>query len=153
MRENWKPLLAILCFPACGGALAREVEAPFAPGQQQIQAFADEIAYRPCPPNLPAGCEMAVLEGNPKAPGLFTLRIHSLAPFVLPPHSHPRAERVTVLTGAVHVGFGASVNRATAQKFGAGDYYVNRPSIQHYVFADEPVTIQITGIGPWVVEK
>ena len=41
-------------------------EAAFAEGEKQNAARADEIAWTPCPPTLPAGCEMAVLEGNPK---------------------------------------------------------------------------------------
>lgn len=143
----------VFLLSSCVRPLPLAVEAPFPDDQDQISVRAEEIRFRPCPPNLPAGCELAVLEGNPQNYGLFTLRIRSLSPFVLAPHTHPGAERVTVLSGTVFVGFGARVERARATAFKAGDYYVNKPGALHYVFADEPVTIQITGIGPWVVER
>ena len=40
-------------------------EAPFSAGETQIASLADEIAWVSCPPSLPAGCEIAVLEGDP----------------------------------------------------------------------------------------
>lgn len=94
---------------------------------------------------------MAVLEGNPRASGLFTLRIRTSEPFVMPPHTHPRAERVTVLAGEIHVGFGRSVNKVLSTGFFAGDYYVNAPDAVHFVWSDKPTTVQITGMGPWEV--
>lgn len=94
---------------------------------------------------------MAVLEGDPKAEQLFTFRVRTTAPFVLPPHTHPRNERVTVIEGAVHVGFGHTFDKESSTRFEAGDFYVNRAGAVHFVWSDEPVTLQLTGIGPWAI--
>ena len=94
---------------------------------------------------------MAVLEGSPKSEGLFTIRVRTDQPWVMPPHSHPRAERVTVISGRIHVGRGTDVEGRQGESFTAGDYYVNAPGMVHFVWADEPVEIQITGMGPWEV--
>lgn len=126
-------------------------ETGLAPGQQQLVHHTSTMPYRPCPPTLPPGCEMAVLEGDPRGAGLFTLRIRANRPFVLPPHTHPRAERVTVIEGRIHVGFGTAVDKSASTGFDTGDYYVNAPDAVHFVWADSPVTVQITGIGPWEV--
>ncbi len=123
----------------------------FAEGQQQIVKRAAEIQFGPCPPAIPFECEMAVLEGDPRAPGLFTTRFRTKKPFVLAPHSHPRAERVTVLSGKISVGFGTTVDKSASQQFSTGDYYVNAPGVVHFVWTDEPTEIQITGMGPWEV--
>lgn len=128
-----------------------EQSGPFAPGQQQLVRRQGELPYGPCPPTLPKGCEMAVLEGNPRLSGLFTLRIRTSEPFVMPPHTHPRAERVTVLEGEIHVGFGTAVDKGIGNGFYTGDYYVNAPGAVHFVWSDKPTTIQITGQGPWEV--
>ncbi len=69
----------------------------------------------------------------------------------MPPHNHPRAERVTVLSGHLSVGFGPTADKAAGQQFGTGDYYVNAPGAVHYVWADGPMETQITGMGPWEV--
>ena len=95
---------------------------------------------------------MAVLEGNPKAEQIFTFRIRITKPFVLPPHTHPRNERVTVIDGAIYVGFGDTVDKAASTRFEVGDYYVNRAGAHHFVWSDEPATVQLTGIGPWAIQ-
>ena len=92
---------------------------------------------------------MAVLEGNPQTPGLFTVRFKVGSNFVMPPHTHPREERVTVLQGRVSVAFGIDATRRDAKTFVKGDYYVNARDAIHTVWADEASVIQITGFGPW----
>jgi quercetin dioxygenase-like cupin family protein len=68
----------------------------------------------------------------------------------LPAHWHPNDERVTVLDGAVYVGFGEAMDTANAEKFTPGCYYVNPKDSHHYVFTQsEGVTMQMTGQGPW----
>lgn len=101
---------------------------------------------------MPAGVEMAVLEGDPKASGMFTLRLKAPPGFLLPPHTHPVDERVTVISGTISVGFGSSVQRDQAKHFSAGSFYVNPPGVAHYVFSDQGAVVQITGMGPWRVQ-
>jgi quercetin dioxygenase-like cupin family protein len=120
------------------------------PGALQFDANA--VAFRPAPPSMPKGVELAVLEGDPQKPGIFTLRLKAAPGFLLPPHTHPVEERVTVLAGSISVGFGSRVERGSARKFGAGAFYVTPPGVAHYVFSDEGATVQITGVGPWKVE-
>jgi quercetin dioxygenase-like cupin family protein len=98
---------------------------------------------------LPSGCEIAVLEGNPQSPDLFTVRFRLSEEFVMPPHSHPKDERVTVLKGKMSVAFGMDGTRENAKQFVPGDYYVNARGAIHTVWADTLSIIQITGIGPW----
>jgi hypothetical protein len=94
---------------------------------------------------------MAVLEGDPRQEMLFTARFKVLGAFEMKPHWHPRNERVTILEGRVGVGFGDSIDRDDVTWFGPGDYYVNAQQANHFVLADEPALLQITGVGPWKV--
>jgi quercetin dioxygenase-like cupin family protein len=134
-----------------GQAATATLEAELPAGVDQIVHRPREIEWGPCPPGPLSGegCGMAVLEGSPGAEQLFTFRIRVTKPFVLPPHTHPRNERVTVIAGAVHVGFGATVDKASSRRFEAGDFYVNRAGAAHFVWSDEPAILQLTGIGPW----
>ena len=133
--------------PSC--PKAGVTEAGFPLGETQIASRAHEIAWVSCPPTLPAGCEMAVLEGDPKREMLFTVRFRIGSEFEMKPHWHPRHERVTILEGKVGVGFGDEIDRANVTWFGPGDYYVNAKDAHHFVLADGPAVLQITGIGPW----
>lgn len=124
-------------------------EMSFPDGTVQHVVRADAAPWMPCPPHLPPGCDIAVLEGNPKAAELFTVRFRLDKGFVMPPHTHPRDERVTVMEGRVSVAFGRDGTHATARTFGPGDYYINARGAIHTVWADEASVVQITGIGPW----
>jgi quercetin dioxygenase-like cupin family protein len=117
-----------------------------------IQHPFDTIVFQPAPPSMPKGVEMVVLEGDPKADGMFTIRLKAPTGFALPPHTHPSDERVTVLAGSVSVGFGSATDRSAAKLFAAGSFYVNPANVAHYVFSDEGATLQITGAGPWRVD-
>ena len=132
-----------------GCAQSRIGEFDFPEGVVQHAVPSADIAWRPCPPNLPPGCEIAVLEGDPKASGLFTVRFRLNSDFVMPAHTHPRDERVTVLAGRMAVAFGTGGTRADAREFGPGDYYVNARDAVHTVWAEKSSEIQITGVGPW----
>lgn len=117
-----------------------------------IQLDAAAIAWGDAPPGMPPGTRMAVLEGDPKKDGLFTIRLKAPPGFALPPHTHPADERVTVLEGSISVGFGATVDKKAARTFRAGAFYLTPPPTPHFVFSDEGCVVQITGVGPWKVE-
>jgi len=140
---------AILIISACTQTTSPVGDMEFPEGSVQHAVKAKDIQWKPCPPNLPGGCQMAVLEGNPKSNGLFTVRFKISEEFVIPPHTHPKDERVTILQGKMYVAFGKDAVRENAKEFTAGDYYVNARNEIHTVWADPGTIIQLTGIGPW----
>ena len=104
------------------------------------------------PPTLPPGSKMAVLEGSPKADGMFTMRVRIPAGSAIPPHWHPRQERVTILSGAVDLGFGSVANAGNTKRYRAGSFYVNPPRVMHFLFFPEATEMQMTGVGPWELQ-
>jgi hypothetical protein len=115
-------------------------------------AFTPEaVVWGDGPPSLPPGSKSAILEGHPRNEGMFTMRIRVPAGAALAPHWHPRHERVTILSGAVELGFGSVANTASVVRYGAGSFYVNPPRVMHYVYFPEATELQITGHGPWEI--
>src|SRR5688572_24359569 len=114
-----------------------------------IQITAPE--WKDAPPNLPPGTKIAVLEGDSQKEGIFTIRLKVPAGSKIAPHTHPRPERVTVLSGRVLVGFGTKVDETKATAFKAGGFYVNPPNETHYVVFPEESVVQLTCEGPWVL--
>ena len=148
MRYTITLLLALATAPIA----AEEIGVmDFPEGEVQHVVRADATPWGACPPGLPPQCRMAVLDGDPQAADLFTVRFYvpEGESFVMPPHWHPKDERVTVITGTAAVAFGADATREEATEFGAGDYYVNARHAVHVVWIDGPTVLQITGIGPW----
>jgi len=115
------------------------------PGTIQV----NDVHWKDAPPSLPKGTKVAVLEGDPKGAGMFTMRLKVPAGSRVEPHTHPRAERVTILSGEVQVGFGDTFDRHGMHSFYASDFYVNPPESHHYVYFPRNSVIQITGEGPW----
>ncbi|MDH5446997.1 MAG: cupin domain-containing protein [Gammaproteobacteria bacterium] len=121
----------------------------FPAGKVQIVHRANDMKWRPCPPTLPKNCEIAVLEGHPKKPNMFTVRFRTSGEMFMPAHTHPKDERVTLLKGKVAVAFGLNATRADATEFGPGDFYINARHEVHTVWIEKGSILQITGIGPW----
>ena len=107
------------------------------------------LRWMPGPPGLPSGAEFAVLAGDPTKAGVFTIRARLPKGFVVPPHSHPTDEHVTVLSGDMSIGMGTSLVRAKATKLTTGGFAVAGAGMNHYVFSDAGATIQVTAQGPF----
>ena len=105
--------------------------------------------WKDAPASMPKGTKIAVLEGSPQQPGLFTIRLKVPAGSKILPHTHPRPERVTVLSGRVLVGFGSTFDRTKGTTFRKGGFYVNPPGEPHYLYIAEETVLQLTCEGPW----
>jgi quercetin dioxygenase-like cupin family protein len=118
---------------------------------EPIAFSAQSIVWTDAPATLPAGSKIAVLEGNPRDEGMFTMRVRVPAGTSLAPHWHPRHERVTILSGAAELGFGSTADATRTIRYGAGSFYVNPPRRTHFLFFPEETVMQMTGIGPWEI--
>ena len=82
-------------------------------------------------------------------PGLFVLRLKLPKGYHIPPHTHPKPEVVTILSGTLRLGEGASADQSKADPLPAGSFFVMSPGMQHYVYADEETVLQLNSNGPW----
>src|SRR3954463_14611746 len=112
----------------------------------------EAVVWTDGPATLPPGSKMAVLEGSPKSDGMFTMRVRIPAGSAIPPHWHPRQERVTILAGAVDLGFGSVANAGNTKRYRAGSFYVNPPRVMHFLYFPEATEMQLTGVGPWELQ-
>lgn len=109
----------------------------------------DAARWGPAPAILPAGAQLAVLEGDPARPGPFTMRLRMPAGYEIRPHYHPVVEHVTVISGTFHVGMGERFDRASAAALPAGTFAYLQPGVRHYAFTETETVIQLHGTGPW----
>ena len=94
---------------------------------------------------------MAVLYGDPGKGGAFTVRMNAPAGYTINPHTHPTAERLTVLTGRFRVGMGEKVDEASMQELGPGGYVVLPSGMAHYVKTNADCVVQIDSEGPFQI--
>ncbi len=114
-----------------------------------VLVMADKVQWAPAPPFLPAGAEISVLEGNPSEKGEVTLRLRFPANYNIPPHWHSMTERVTVLSGALHVGMGDKLDRKASQSLEPGGFVSLPAKMHHFAWTASPTVVQISLQGPF----
>jgi quercetin dioxygenase-like cupin family protein len=110
---------------------------------------ADRVQWGPAPPALPAGAQIAVLEGNPAEKGSVTLRLRFPADYNIPAHWHSMTERLTVLSGTFHVGMGDKLDRHASQTLEPGGFVSLPASVRHFAWTTAPTVVQINLEGPF----
>ena len=101
--------------------------------------------------SLPPGAKLAVLEGDPTKEGFIAFRIKLPANYKIPPHYHPSPERVTVLSGTLHLGMGDKVDEKSATALTAGSYSSMPPQMHHFGWTEGETVLQLATIGPWEI--
>lgn len=137
---------------AIGFALAAAVSMPKAlaqAGHAHTILGPNEVKWSPGPPSIPPGAQAAVLYGDPGKEGLFALRLKLPKGYRLAPHTHPKPEIVTVISGTFRLGMGETADQSKAQPLGAGSFFAMPPGMAHFAFTDEDTVIQLNATGPW----
>jgi quercetin dioxygenase-like cupin family protein len=131
-------------------ALAGTVVAHQAASMEEAKEFPPgEITYRD-DPAFPKGAQTVVLHGDPAKPGLFILRVKFPPNYVVPPHTHPGFETVTVLSGAMGSGMGEKADLSKGKMLKAGGMLALPANHAHYVWTtDEETIIQVAAVGPF----
>ena len=111
----------------------------------------ETIEWKPGPPSLPVGAKMAALEGDPTKEGPFVMRLQFPDGYHVPPHTHPKTERVTVISGGLYLATGDKLDRSDAKKLSAGSFNFWPAGMKHTAWADGETVIQLHGIGPWQI--
>ena len=110
---------------------------------------ADEMQWRDGPPSLPTGAQMVVLDGDPTKAGPFTIRLKMPAGYKIPAHTHPTAERVTVISGTVRLGVGEKLDENAGRELNAGDFAVLPAGLAHFAWSPREAVLQIHSEGPF----
>lgn len=115
-------------------------------GEEPLATLPGDPALRwgPCPPVMPAGCEIAVLHGDP---ALANADIFLRVPggYEIPPHRHTSAERMILTTGLLRVKY----QGAPEVTLTPGSYAFGPAGLPHRAscLGDKPCTLFIAFIG------
>lgn len=140
-----KRLVAVLLIALAGTAYAHDA----ANMNEMAELAPGEMIYRD-DPAFPKGGQTVVLLGDPAKPGLFILRAKFPPNYVVPPHTHPGYETVTVLSGTMGNAMGERFDPSKGKMMEAGSVLGLPANHAHYVWTtDEEVIIQVTAIGPF----
>jgi quercetin dioxygenase-like cupin family protein len=109
----------------------------------------DTVPYGPVPAFVPAGAQIAVLEGDPTAvSGDYTIRLKMPDGYRIPPHWHPKRENVTIISGNFKVGMGDKFDESKMTTFPAGSFAFLDPDMHHFAMAKGEAVVQVHGTSP-----
>jgi len=109
------------------------------------------IEWKPGPAAIPPGAKMAVLEGDPTKEGPFVVRFQFPEGYHIAPHTHPKTERVTVISGTLLLAMGDNLDRSAAKPLNTGTYGFWPAGMKHAAWSEGLTIIQLHGIGPWQI--
>ena len=106
-----------------------------------------DVQYRPS--SFGPGIESAYLASNGTKPENYTLRVRLKPDAKIPPHTHPDARMIVVLSGEVFAGIGNRFDPSQGALLPAGSFLVIPPGAAHWVWAKNSETVyQEFGTGP-----
>ena len=155
-----KRMTLIVAAVAAGGlsllsGIASEHKPASRPESSELHEFGvydpKQIKWKKGPASLPDGAETAVLEGDPSKPGPFVFRVKVPDGFTIPPHTHPKAERVTVIAGQFHIAMGEKLDKSHGEAMPAGSFGYWPAGMKHYAWVTGDTIVQFHGMGPWVI--
>lgn len=135
--------VALLCAPTVGAAQEAH------PAHTVVTPA--EIAWTAGPPSLEPGAEASVLFGDPSKEGVFVMRLKLPTGFRIAPHTHPRTEIVTVISGAFHIGMGTVADETISQRLEPGSFFAFNSGLAHYAHVEEETIVQLSSTGPWTI--
>ena len=144
---NWIALIPATAILGVAGAAAAQDTTS---GSHRILT-PSQIKWAKGPASLPPGAQASVLYGDPATEGPFALRLKFPKGYKVPPHTHPKPEVVTVISGTVNVGMGKSANAAKTTPLPAGSFFAFDPGMAHYASVEGETVVQVNSSGPWVV--
>jgi pimeloyl-ACP methyl ester carboxylesterase len=103
-----------------------------------------------------SGIRTVVLKGDPDRAGLYTIMLQVPAHTRIAPHDHQDERVATVISGTWFFGYGGAFDPTELKALPPGSFYTEPANRTHFAETrDEPVVVQITGVGPsstWYVD-
>jgi quercetin dioxygenase-like cupin family protein len=103
-------------------------------------------------PLRPMTGDVEILSGDPEKAGEpFVMRIRELPGTIIPLHSHPVDENVTIVQGTWYFAVGEKWDRAALKELRAGDYAFAPKGSTMFGYCPDGAIVQVHGIGPFVI--
>jgi quercetin dioxygenase-like cupin family protein len=103
-------------------------------------------------PLRPMTGDVEILSGDPEKPGEpFVMRIHELPGTIIPLHTHPVDENITVVQGTWYFAVGDKWDKSLLKELRAGDYAFAPRGSTMFGYCPDGAIVQVHGIGPFVI--
>src|SRR4029078_5817734 len=91
------------------------------------------------------------MEGTRARAGPSVMRVRMPDGSRVPPHIHPKPERVTVISGTLYFGMGETFDMKKGRELPTGSFGTWPAGMKHFGWAKGETVIQLHGMGPWTL--
>jgi quercetin dioxygenase-like cupin family protein len=123
------------------------------PGQDVFRpVLPDDIDWEPFPA-FPPSARLAIVVGQPAAPGPYVIRVKVPHGVRLMPHRHPEDRVYTVISGVFYIGLGEQFDEGKLAAYPPGAVIVLPGGTPHFHWAKSGEYVsQVNAIGPLGLE-
>ncbi len=116
--------------------------------EQFSSIFPEEVEWKPFAA-FPPSARLAVVVGEPTAPGPYVIRVKVPAGVKLMPHTHPEDRVYTVISGVFYIGLGEGFDSERLEAYPAGSVIVLPGGTPHFHWARSGEYVsQVSANGP-----
>jgi quercetin dioxygenase-like cupin family protein len=143
------PMVVILNLSGCASPDAYSTSMAAASGVARADVGKGLREYRTIPLKSMTG-DVEILYGDPEVAGEpFVMRIRELPGTIVPPHSHPVDEHITVVQGTWYFALGDEYKAESLQELKAGSYAFAPKGSTMFGYSPEGAIVQVHGVGPF----
>lgn len=143
------PIWSLFAMVGCMSPVVSSPPMAAAAGVARADAGKGPREYRIIPLKSMAG-DVEILYGDPEVPGEpFVMRIRELPGAIVPPHSHPVDEHITVVQGTWYFALGQEYKPETLQELNAGSYAFAPKGSTMFGYSPKGAIVQVHGVGPF----
>jgi quercetin dioxygenase-like cupin family protein len=141
--------LTILTLGLVVAACRHTGDSPFAAASGVTRAEGDHRSFRVVPLRTMTG-DVEILYGDPEKAGEpFAMRIRELPGTIIPLHSHPVDEHITIVQGTWYFAVGETWEKTALKELRAGDYAFAPKGSTMFGYCPDGAVVQVHGIGPF----
>lgn len=147
-------ITGILACLALAAVSAKELRQTVSESPKHEVVPADKVTFAPIEvPGFKSGMTIAVVHGNPDAEsGTYVVRLKFPDGYTFPPHWHPMAENLTVLSGTFMLGMGEKVDSSGLTTYSPGTFVYIPGKMAHFGGAKGTTIVQLHGQSPFKIE-
>lgn len=143
------PILSIAGMVGCASPVISSPPMAAASGVARADAGRGPREHRIIPLQPMAG-DVEILYGDPEVAGEpFVMRIRELPGGIVPPHSHPVDEHITVVQGTWYFALGEEYKPEALQELKAGGYAFAPKGSTMFGYSPTGAIVQVQGVGPF----
>jgi len=143
------PVLSIVGIVGCASPDKYSPPMAAASGVARADAGKGPREHRIIPLKSMAG-DVEILYGDPEAAGEpFVMRIRELPGAIVPPHSHPVDEHITVVQGTWYFALGDEYKPESLRELKAGSYAFAPKGSTMFGYSAAGAIVQVHGVGPF----